>query len=70
MLPITARHTLTDKAKKNRLLRAKKLLCHLRADRLQNVLFTDEKIFTVEAAPNSQTTDNYSPLLTGTLISE
>ena len=48
------RHTLTDKAEKNRLERAKKLLCHLRTGRLYNILFTDEKIFTMEAAPNSQ----------------
>ncbi|CAP28364.1 Protein CBG08665 [Caenorhabditis briggsae] len=45
---------LTEQSKKNRLEKAKKLLDALKVRRLSEVIWTDEKIFTVEPLPNRQ----------------
>uniref|UniRef100_A0A1I7WDY7 HTH_Tnp_Tc3_2 domain-containing protein n=1 Tax=Heterorhabditis bacteriophora TaxID=37862 RepID=A0A1I7WDY7_HETBA len=47
-------HVLTEKMKVNRYEKSKKLLSILQQGRAQNVLFTDEKIFTVNSTCNSQ----------------
>lgn len=46
--------TLTEPAKEQRLVKAKKLLTFFKQTRAHNVLFTDEKVFTIEVARNSQ----------------
>ncbi len=48
------RQVLSEATKKKRLLRGKEILQHLRQDRSPPVLWTDEKIFTVQAIHNSQ----------------
>ncbi|CAP36616.1 Protein CBG19348 [Caenorhabditis briggsae] len=45
---------LTEQSKKNRLEKAKKLLDALKVRRLSEIIWTDEKIFTVEPLPNRQ----------------
>ncbi|XGW04038.1 hypothetical protein V3C99_015295, partial [Haemonchus contortus] len=45
---------LSEAAKKNRLEKCQKLLAAVRAGRLSDIVWTDEKVFTVEVAHNSQ----------------
>ena len=45
---------LTDDAKFNRIQKAKRLLCFFKTARIEDVLWSDEKIFTIEVAHNSQ----------------
>lgn len=51
---ITEGHYLTEKMKANRLIKARKMKRLAAAGRLDSVVFTDEKIFTVERHHNSQ----------------
>lgn len=55
---------LTDAAKANRLQKCKNLLKFFQVRRFEDVLWTDEKVFTVEVAHNSQ---NHRQLLSPTL---
>uniref|UniRef100_A0A7I4YBP9 HTH_Tnp_IS630 domain-containing protein n=1 Tax=Haemonchus contortus TaxID=6289 RepID=A0A7I4YBP9_HAECO len=45
---------LSEAAKKNRLEKCQELLAAVRAGRLSDIVWADEKIFTVEVAHNSQ----------------
>uniref|UniRef100_A0A8R1EKK0 Transposase IS30-like HTH domain-containing protein n=1 Tax=Caenorhabditis japonica TaxID=281687 RepID=A0A8R1EKK0_CAEJA len=45
---------LSDTSKPNRIDKAKKLLAHFRVRRVSDVIWSDEKIFTIEPLPNRQ----------------
>lgn len=48
------RHLLSAANKAKRLSRCREILKRLKSDMLPNIIFSDEKLFTVEAAPNTQ----------------